>query len=375
MADTAEVEVKDTNGDASVAHHANSESELKDNEPNKANTSAKDAEGGTSKDIEKTSVINPAPQAQNDAEVERQSSFDGMEDCKLTPQDADAQRQSMKDALDGKNFPAPSLADNSKQENHVHFSENVETQSSLHADDYTNRQSLPHNPNNHESALHSDPSTGAGGATNGTLDKIRRKNPRLTPGQGKKSHSHPRKSPFRSEIAKLREQQRLAKEMKGIRGKTVGLAATTAPPDTASFAKQAEILKHNILQSLGEFLTGAFADDEELSGSYYSQELLDQIQANDPTVKGVWLQAKSLNDTHVQKLCEVLIRNRIITEVWLPQNQITDVGAGYIAHMLKFNHSIKELFLGKNEIGPKVSSKLCLWHHLMINTLLTTFIW
>lgn len=235
----------------------------------------------------------------------------------------------------------------------------METQSSLHADDYTNRQSLPHNPNNHESALHSDSSGGGGGATNGTLDKIRRKNPRLTPGQGKKSHSHPRKSPFRSEIAKLREQQRLAKEKKGISSKTVGLAATTAPPDTASFVKQAEKVKHSILQSLGEFLTGAFADDEELSGSYYSQELLDQIQANDPTVKGIWLQAKSLNDTHVQKLCEVLIRNRIITEVWLPQNQITDVGAGFIAHMLKFNHNIKELFLGKNEIGPKVRSLNC----------------
>ena len=151
----------------------------------------------------------------------------------------------------------------------------------------------------------------------------------------------------------------LEKEKKGAPNKAVGIAATTAPPDSSSFVKQAEKVKHAILQSLGEFLTGAFADDEELSGSYFSQDLLDQISANDPTVKGIWLQAKSLNDAHVKQLCEGLIRNKVVTEVWLPANQITDEGAGYIAHMLKFNHSIKELFLGKNEIGPKVSSQSC----------------
>ena len=101
MSDTTEAELKDTNGDAGVAHGAIPESELKDNEPDKADTSAKDTEEGTGKDIiEDTPVINAAAQAQDDAVPERQNTLDDMEDCKLTPQDADAQRQSMKDGKD-----------------------------------------------------------------------------------------------------------------------------------------------------------------------------------------------------------------------------------------------------------------------------------
>lgn len=376
----AESEVNTTNGDIGAAEDAKPESEPRDDRgKEKESMDAEDEKAvdttdtkgeGEAKETETAPVIKAAPQAQKDAPLKPQDSLDGMEDCKLSPLDADAQRQSIKDALAGKAFPSPSLMDDAinaaksavkptHNDNHVHFSEEVENhQSSLHADDYANSQNAPHNPNNHESALHSDPSAGEGTA-NSMLNRIRRKAPSLKPGQGKKSHSHPRKSPFRSEIAKLREQQRLEKEKKGAPNKAVGIAATTAPPDSSSFVKQAEKVKHAILQSLGEFLTGAFADDEELSGSYFSQDLLDQISANDPTVKGIWLQAKSLNDAHVKQLCEGLIRNKVVTEVWLPANQITDEGAGYIAHMLKFNHSIKELFLGKNEIGPKVSSQSC----------------
>lgn len=363
MTDLTETEGKDTNGDNGAAQeNVRTDIDSKDGKEagdlDTANEDLEDAteaqvDDGKEKETTTAPVIKAAPQAKGKDELQPQDSLDDMEDCKLSPLDAHAQRQSIKDALDGKSFPKPSLMDSAinavksvvnpkKDSNHVHFSENVANQqSSLHADGYTTEHNSPHNPNNHESALHSDP-TGGEGTINNMLNKIRTKTPRLTPGQGKKSHSHPRKSPFRSDIAKLREQHRL------------GIAATTAPPDSASFSKQAEKVKHAILQSLGEFLTGAFADDEELSGSYFSQELLDQISTNDPNVKGIWLQAKSLNDSHVKQLCEGLIRNKVVTEVWLPANQITDVGAGYIAHMLKFNHSIKELFLGKNEIGPKV---------------------
>jgi hypothetical protein len=325
-----------------------------------------EGEGKAKESDEKAPAIQAAPQAQD--------SMDDLVDCKLSPLDAQMQRQSIKDALAGKgNFPAPTLFNDavnavksavnfkSNDANHVHFSENVDNhKSSLHADDYADYQNSPHNPNNHESALGSD-TTGGDGAVNNMMNKFRRKAQRLTPGQGKKSHSHPRKSPFRSEIARLREQQRLEEEKKSSESesgkagaKSKSIAATTAPPESASFVKQTAKLKHSILQSLGDFLTGAFADDEELSGSYFSQDLLDQIAANDPSIKGVWLQAKSLNDAHVKQLCEVLIRNKVVTEVWLPSNLITDVGAAHIAHMLKFNHSIKELFLGENDIGPKV---------------------
>lgn len=371
MVDSTEKEVKDTNG---VSGDAKPENESVDDSGKEKGVDekviedtnvAKEVEEGKTKETNEA-AIKAAPQAQPCDELKPQDSMDDLVDCKLSPLDATAQRQSIKDALDGKEFPSPSLMDDAvnavksavkpkEKDNHVHFSENVGHQSSLHADGYTNHQNSPHNPNDHESALHSDPSSGEG-TVNNMLNKIRRKTASIKPGQGKKSHSHPRKSSFRSEIAKLREQQRLAKEKNGAPSKAVGIAATTAPPDSASFMKQAEKVKHSILQSLGEFLTGAFADDEELSGSYFSQDLLDQISTNDPSVKGIWLQAKSLNDSHVKQLCEGLIRNKVITEVWLPANQITDVGAGYIAHMLKFNHSIRELFLGKNEIGPKVSS-------------------
>ena len=379
MADSSDNKVRDTNGDNNSAAQdveSNESSRLKNDGSEKEGSVNENNMGESAAEVQqeqrkengagKAPMIKAAPQAQDGALLQPQGSLDDMEDCKLSPLDADTQRQSMKDAIDGKEFPKPSLMDNAinavksvvnpkQKDNHVHFSENVDNQqSSLHADDYANSQKSPHNPNDHESALHSDPSSGGEGPSTNMLKKIRRKAPRVTPGQGKKSHSHPRKSPFRSEIARLREQQRLEKEKKGDSSKTVGIAATTAPPDSASFLKQASKVKHSFLTSLGEFLTGAFADDEELSGSYFSQELLDQISSNDPIVKGVWLQAKSLNDSHVKQLCESLIRNRIITEVWLPANQITDVGAGHIAHMLKFNHSIKELFLGKNEIGPKV---------------------
>ena len=376
MVGSTEAEVNDTSNEDAAPQEENVGSESKNDVQEQATMGDVDekdieedgnvAEGGEDgkKNTDDTApVTKAAPQAGGVTDLKPHDSLDDMEDCKLSPLDAQAQRQSMRDALDGKEFSAPLTNDainavksvvNTEKGNHVHFSENFENnESSLHADDYVNSENTTHNPNDHESALHSDPPGGKGTA-NHMLDKIHRKFPRITPGQGKKSHSHPRKSPFRSKIAKLREQQRLEKEKTGSTSKNVGIAATTAPPDSASFAKQAEKVKHKIIQTLGEFLTGAFADDEELSGSYFSQDLLDQISADDPAVKGIWLQAKNLNDNHVKQLCEGLIRNKNVTEVWLPANQITDVGAGHIAHMLKFNHSIKELFLGKNEIGPKV---------------------
>lgn len=113
-----------------------------------------------------------------------------------------------------------------------------------------------------------------------------------------------------------------------------------------------------VLTSIGDFLTGAFADDEETSASYFSRELMEQLSDNDPTVTGIWLQSKNLYDGDIKVLCDSLMRNTTVTEVWLPGNFITDEGANSIAHMLKFNKSIKELFLGQNDIGPKGAAAL-----------------
>jgi len=370
--DAKDEDVKDTTEELKTNNGAEDTNGDADDEGGD-NLGEDDDDAKNDEDEDSAPAIKPAaPQAQE--------SMDEMEDCKLSPLDADFQRQSLRDALEGKveDIPTPTLASavnaaksavasvKSSINNHIKFSDSTKEQkSSLHADEYSNYQDQLHNPNNHESALQADDESDPRGKANAILSKFRRKKEhnRPIPGSGTKAHSHPRKSPFRSEVARLRQQQRLEKEKKGTDPEgtgvpKVGIAVTTAPPDSASFVKQTVKLKHNLLNSIGEFLTSAFADDEEASGSYFSQDLLEQISRSDPSIEGVWLQAKSLNDNHVQQLCESLIRNKVVTEVWLQSNQITDVGAAHIAHMLKFNKSIKELFLGENQIGPKGAAAL-----------------
>lgn len=92
--------------------------------------------------------------------------------------------------------------------------------------------------------------------------------------------------------------------------------------------------------------------------SHFSQDLLDHLSSSNPHLRGVWLQAKDLNDQNIQDLCNALILNKVVTEVRVPSNNITDVGALHIAHMLKFNRTIKELYLDENVIGPKGAAAL-----------------
>jgi hypothetical protein len=277
------------------------------------------------------------------------------EECKLTPVDAENQKRTLMNALNNNDeFPKPPIDE--------------EQQSSLHQDEYTQFQNQPHHPNNHESAL-----TNSGGGSSGKKKKVglsappfNNKTKQQTRQRLKgKGHSHPRKSPYRSEVARLRHEQ----QQQVRRGSTDNSVSTTAssntatknynrPPDSSDFWKQSTKFKHMLLNSFGDFLTGAFSDNEETSASYYSQDLLDQLSNDDPTVVGVWLQAKNLNDDDIHQLCDNLMRNTNVSEVWLPGNFITDEGARYIAHMLKFNKSIKELFLGQNDIGPKGAAAL-----------------
>jgi len=326
----------------------------------------------------------PAPQAQEDEEPQPQQQSeesDDLEAIKLSPLDADSQRQNLKDVLMNPATVLPPLTSPEEEDEQVgsSTSNSQHNNSTLHHDEYSqyyDRQQ--YNPQNHESAL------GLGQPNNNNNNKKntkpRRKNRIVSnntteSGGNKKGHSHPRKTPYKSEIGRLRHAQKLEREAAAANkndnknddassatsnttGRSISIKETTAPPDSAFFSIQSAKFKHSLLHSLGEFLTGAFADDEEASGSYFSNDLLDQLSISNPHLKGVWLQAKSLNDTHVKQLCEALVRNKVVTEVWLPSNQITDVGAGYIAHMLKFNKTIKELFLGENNIGPKGASSL-----------------
>jgi len=357
-----------------------------------------------------------APQAAQHAAPTRLSSSgsqgDGeLVDCKLSPLDMQNQRQNLKaafmdNAMDNATSAAPPLVEesNGNGEHHrdVSFNEGQNRndnpsplmhQSALHQDEYSQYNDRQrYDPHNHESALAGVvPSSGNENYNERSsfAAAARKKKSRLAgggaaPGGGRSHgaggggggrHSHPRKSPYRSEVARLRHAQRLEREQRRhskdppspddasnssttASGKSITLKDTTAPPDTAFFSIQSSKFKHSLLHSLGEFLTSAFADDEESSGSYFSQDLLDQLSDSNPHLKGVWLQAKNLNDDHVKQLCEALIRNKVATEVWLPSNQITDTGAAHIAHMLKFNKSIKELFLGENDIGPKGAAAL-----------------
>ena len=315
-------------------------------------------------------------------------------DLKLSPMDYHNHRQNLKDV----EWAVPPAGPPLEEEEEVgeeqvasaappgaRCSSEEEEESALHRDEY----SISDDPLNHESALESALASGPSSSS-----RFRRSVRRLAPppavsgGSSDRQrppggrHSHPRKSPYRSEVARLRHAQKQQQQQAetttattatgaapggagggstaGSSGKSrsVGIKDTTAPPDTAHFSIQSARLKHAILDSLGDFLTGAFADDEETGGSYYSQDLLDQLSASNPYLRGVWLQAKNLNDDHVRGLCDALIRNKVVTEVWLPSNRITDVGAGHIAHMLKFNRYIKELFLGENDIGPRGAAAL-----------------
>ncbi|KAL3803070.1 hypothetical protein ACHAW5_009480 [Stephanodiscus triporus] len=301
-----------------------------------------------------------------------------MYDLKLSPFDLQDRRQN----LMSKEWTAapPPLYERGNEDR---ATENGDGESALHRDEYSSRyygggggggRGDDHDPRNHESALGLTPSSlrrnarriaSAGGGSAGAERRG---------GKPGGRHSHPRKSPYRSEVARLRhaqqqqQQQAMGAEQPTEGGstadggvgitKSVSIKDTTAPPETAYFSIQAAKFKHSLLNSLGDFLTGAFADDEETSGSYYSQDLLDQLESSNPYLRGVWLQSKNLNDAHVQRLCDALIRNKVVTEVWLPSNHITDVGATHIAHMLKFNRHIKELFLGENDIGPKGAAAL-----------------
>lgn len=257
--------------------------------------------------------------------------------------------------------------------------EETQQPSLLHKDEYSQSLKQPYHPNNHESALASGSSGDSGNKKKGVFGlsappfRKAAKQTRQRLGGVKQGHSHPRKSPYRSEVARLRHEQQQARkqQQKHLDGDNnsvsttssagvvnISLSSTNAPPESADFWKQSSKFKHRILTSIGDFLTSAFADDEETSASYFSQELLDQLSNNDPTIAGIWLQSKNLHDTDIKVLCDNLMRNTQVTEVWLPGNFITDEGAKYIAHMLKFNKSIKELFLGQNDIGPPGAAAL-----------------
>jgi hypothetical protein len=294
-----------------------------------------------------------------------------MEYVKLSPLDVENQRRNLKDMLLN-NSAAPTLPVSTKTEVNDHDEaqqrrQHQEHRSALHQDEYDahyNIQEENYDPHYHESALepnHTSSCIGIGGDGGAPKPFMGRQKHHLLANSGGRGgrHSHPRKSPYKSEVARLRHAQ-LEREaqQKGIAPLPFGIKDTTAPPDTAYFSKQSAKLKETVLSSLGEFLTSAFADDEENSGSYFSEDFLEQLALSNPRLKGVWLQSKNLTDVHVQQLCDALIRNKVVTEVWLPSNRITDIGAGYIAHMLKFNRHIKELFLGNNDIGPKGASML-----------------
>lgn len=348
--------------------------DVNDNEDNSQDDKGED---------DKEEEVKAAPQAQQqqDTALDRQTSVGSEGDLDfatvtLSPLDFQNQRQNMKDALMNNSANPPPLPakSNNNGDDDTHqekFNRQEEHRSALHQDEYSqynDNGGEQYHPQNHESAL------GGGGLTSRDNRFPARKRNNLKAGSEgrRKGHSHPRKSPYRSEVSRLRHAQQLEREKKQFSkdppeeqdvksiasAKSVGIKDTTAPPESAFFSIQSSKFKHAFLNSLGEFLTGAFADDEEASGSYFSQDLLDQLSASNPYLKGVWLQAKNLNDNHIQQLCDALIRNKVVTEVWLPSNQITDVGAGYLAHMLKFNHGIKELFLGENDIGPKGAAAL-----------------
>ena len=363
----------------------------KSNKPSDTSTSTADGTNNNDVDIDesKASTTRAAPQSQQPQSEEaapREESDGDFEDCKLTPVDFQNQRQNLKDVLMAKSAAVPPIFSDEPSSTANSSNDDHQQQSALHQDEYSqyNGGQQQYNPHNHESALElgqkmASTTTTANNNNTQRSFKQRKKN-RLIPTEGgkkKKGHSHPRKTPYKSEIGRLRHAQQLEREkQRGENGtgtaaaavpddisssassRSISIKETTAPPDSAFFSIQSAKFKHSILHSLGEFLTGAFADDEEASGSYFSNDLLDQLSISNPHLKGVWLQAKNLNDGHVKQLCEALVRNKVVTEVWLPSNQITDVGAGYIAHMLKFNKSIKELFLGGNDIGPKGAAAL-----------------
>lgn len=289
------------------------------------------------------------------------------EDCKISPLDAANRLRNLKSGAlmqsTGSECLKPETIENNVDNNN---------QSLLHEDEYSQSLKQPHHPNNHESALGSgNKKKGVFGLSappflSGSSKKAKQTRQRL--GGGKQGHSHPRKSPYRSEVARLRHEQQQARKLMQQDAANDNNSVSTntssrsvnfnAPPESADFWKQSSKFKHRLLTSVGDFLTSAFADDEEASASYFSQELLDQLSNNDPTISGIWLQAKNLHDTDIKVLCDNLMRNTEVTEVWLPGNFITDEGAKYIAHMLKFNKSIKELFLGQNDIGPRGAAAL-----------------
>ena len=287
---------------------------------------ATNGEGSTAPEEAAATAAHPPPEHQ-----------ESMDDVHLTPLDAAANKQNVKDAVDSGGMPAPppiQPSDGAAEKMSVEPG-----QSLLHADEAV--------PQDRSAAPQGSDGLGAGPVVKG-----RKRNKLKVPAGGGKGHSNPRKTPYKSEIGRLRHEAKLAAEASANgngnsggppQAKPLGLslAETNAPPPESSFAVSASKFKHNFLHGLGEFLTSAFADDEEASGSYFSQDLLDQLAESSPHLRGVWLQAKSLNDVNVRDLCHALIRNRVVTEVWLPGNHITDVGASYIAHMLKFNRTIK----------------------------------
>ncbi|KAK1732569.1 leucine-rich repeat protein [Skeletonema marinoi] len=292
---------------------------------------------------------------------------DEFEDCKISPLDAANQQRNLKSALLSNYEPEKTTV---VEDNEEEQQENDQQSSLLHEDEYSQSLKQPHHPNNHESALASSDSGkkkkgifGLSGPPFRPSNKSKPTRQRL--GGGKQGHSHPRKSPYRSEVARLRHEQQQARKNQqqnddnnSVSTSSSGVNNYNAPPDSSDFWKQSSKFKHMLLTSVGDFLTGAFADDEETSASYFSRELLDQLSDNDPTITGIWLQSKNLHDGDIKVLCDNLMRNTNVTEVWLPGNFITDEGAKSIAHMLKFNKSIKELFLGQNDIGPRGAAAL-----------------
>ena len=235
-----------------MAMATNETSEEMPSSPVEAETGQKDQQSAATGDAEEGRVNVDKVQLSGNNDFDRSSeSLGEMEDCHLTPL-IDGSRLSLHAPIS-----APPLSTNGHEKDQ-HNSHSF----APHREQYP-RHNIPQRkqgPQDRDTVPGSPGPTADRASTRARSTRRRTRNARGTLGSGER-HSNPRKSPYRSEVARRRH----AREAGGTTGATdVSLRSTTAPPDTALFSYQASRLQRSApLHALGEFLAEPFADEPD----------------------------------------------------------------------------------------------------------------
>ena len=92
-----------------------------------------------------------------------------------------------------------------------------------------------------------------------------------------------------------------------------------------------------------------------------SQDILDRLQANDPSLTYLDLSNQNLSDDDIIQLCEAIVSNDKLTSLDVSENNIGDKGADYLSKMM----NLTSLSVSDNRIGDIGAASLSMMSNLI----------